>query len=32
LPAFFTVEHENARKAETTKSSLIDKCFKLVGF
>ncbi len=32
LLAFFAVEHENAKKAETTNSSLMDKCFKFVGF
>jgi hypothetical protein len=32
LLAFFAVEQEKAKNAETTNSSLIDRCFKFVGF
>ena len=32
LLAFFAVEHENAKKAETTKSSLIVRFFKMCWF
>lgn len=32
LLAFLAVEHENAKNAEATKSSLMVWCFKIVGF
>ncbi|GAB4161172.1 MAG: hypothetical protein Tsb0033_18200 [Winogradskyella sp.] len=32
LLAFLAVEHEKAKKAEATKSSLMDSRFTLVGF